>query len=221
MYQSWAIADKGEYLRLKFQMKNGFDQAIKAIESIRDQRLYLIDYPNFEAFCQAELGHTRQHINRLIKAENVIEVLEPIGSLPEAQTRELVGLNPEQQRDVLAIATATAPEGKVTASWIKSTVIVMKAVGSTNGYGDIGDGKSTPISPLAGMIAQEDSERLSRKFQHIGDNTHTEKILTLAGTFQEVLEQLTQHLLNDPEQQQISVKANFYGPKKGSSNDHQ
>ena len=44
---------------------------------------------------------SRQHVNRLIAGGEVARNLEPIGStLTEGQARELVGLEPEQQREV-------------------------------------------------------------------------------------------------------------------------
>lgn len=157
---------RGEYQRYKSQMKSGFELAIKAIEAIRDQRLYRVEYDTFEDFCQAECAHTRQHINRLIKAVNLMQELEPLGfSIDnERQARALSDLTGEQRRDVLAIAKVTAPEGKVTAAWLESTANVVKAVGTTGGYVDVGDGEMTP---LKAAITHETYERAKRQEEHI------------------------------------------------------
>lgn len=169
--------DKADYVRYKFQMRNGFEQAIKAIEVIRDRRLYRTEYVSFEEFCQKELSHTRQHVNRLIKAANVILELEPNGFQldNERQARVLSGLTGEQQRDILAIAKVTAPEGKVTAAWIESTVNVMRTVGATGGYVDVGDGAMTPISAA---ITQDVAERKARQMEYITDSSSWQRIAT-------------------------------------------
>lgn len=162
-------AERAEFQRCKADIKAGFAQAIVALQTIRDKRLYRAEYASFEDFCQTEFGHTRQHINRLIVAGEVNGDLEPIGSnVIEAHARELAKLpTPESRRAALAIAYTTAPDGKVTASWLKSTVEVLQEAQSTGGLVDVGEGE---MAALNAAISQNAHERMLRQKQHIRDS---------------------------------------------------
>lgn len=113
--------DEAARLRVKERaIERGADEVAKALASIRDERLYRADFPTFEAYCRERWGMTRQHANRQIVAAEVAAALEPIGSIPESQARELADLrdNPEKLREVYAQAQE-ATEGNVTAAAIR------------------------------------------------------------------------------------------------------
>ncbi len=167
-------AIRSEYLRHKFAAKNGFEQGIKSLEAIRDQRLYLVEYASFEDFCRKEFGHTRQHMNRLIAAMNTAEIVEPIGSIDhESWARVLNELDdPEDKRTAYHIAEL---HGKVTAETLKSSVKAVQDMRDTGGYVDTGNGEMTPIGAA---IDIETQERLARQKQHIADNSQWERVET-------------------------------------------
>lgn len=84
-----------------------------ALLRIRDQRLYrAAGYTTFEDYCQQRWDLTRQHANRLIAATEIVDALEPTGSIPqsERQLRPLAPLRdrPEQAREAWAEAVEEA-----------------------------------------------------------------------------------------------------------------
>jgi hypothetical protein len=99
----------------------GFVDAGEALAEIREERLYRNTHKTFEDYCTAKWGMTRQHANRLVRSAEVIGNLEPIGSKPESEShvRPLVGLSPDQQKEVWTEAVKTAPGGKVTAKHVE------------------------------------------------------------------------------------------------------
>lgn len=118
-----------------------FDAGVRALAVIRDKRLYRERYRTFEQYCQERWGYTRQHVNRLISASHIVEVLltEPIGSKPgdveapiplpanESQTRAIAALPEEEQAPAWRQAVTTAPGGKVTAKHVEKVVAERKA----------------------------------------------------------------------------------------------
>lgn len=173
-----SAADRRDYQLYKGRIRIGFKDGIEAIQQIRDRRLYREEFGTFEDFCQTELSYTRQYINRLIKAEEANENLETIVSIEHESWMRVLSkaITPEQKRDALAVAYATAPEHKVTAQWLDATIDVLKVAGGTNGYVDTGDGEMTP---LTAAITQEVSERQARKRQYIADDSKWERVATV------------------------------------------
>jgi len=102
-----------------------FYQVGKALEEIREHKLYRETHKTFEAYCQDKWGIARQTANRLISAARVTEILEPIGSkIPkkENQVRPLNGLAPELQIEIWQEAVALAPNGVPTGALVKRLV---------------------------------------------------------------------------------------------------
>jgi hypothetical protein len=87
-----------------------------ALMSIRDERLYRVEYGTFEDYCRERWGMTRRHANRLVEAAEITVALGPIGPTTESQARELTGLPPEIAAEVMDLA---AESGKVTAASIR------------------------------------------------------------------------------------------------------
>lgn len=93
-----------------------FEQAIESAESyalrmawplrsIRDERLYRETHPTFEKYVRERWDRTPQHVNRLIKAADVVDDLEKRGhtTIPhtERHSRPLGGLDARQRDHVV------------------------------------------------------------------------------------------------------------------------
>src|SRR5262245_43414965 len=80
-----------------------------ALREIRDKRLYVDTYFTWENYCNKKQDTTARQADRQIAAIPAVENLRPIGLKisTESQARELVGLKPEQQRQVWQTAVET------------------------------------------------------------------------------------------------------------------
>lgn len=109
-----------------------FYEVGSALAEIRDLRLYRAIYPTFEGYCRERWSMSKTHANRLIESNATIENLTPIGVKPatESQARELAPLNdqPELQRQVWQHVVENAPQGKVTAAYVREVVEQMTDV---------------------------------------------------------------------------------------------
>ena len=118
------------------------DNLRKLLTKLRDGRGWMaLGYANWAVCCEKEFGYSKQHTNRLIKAEEVRQIteatsqVEPMGStndpdpmdpsllpqLPERQARELAKVPAKQRSDVLN-RVIEQTDGKVTAAAIKEAV---------------------------------------------------------------------------------------------------
>jgi phage N-6-adenine-methyltransferase len=148
-----------------------------ALLDIRKSRLYRQQYSTFEAYCEQRWGMSKTHANRIIESAEVAANLTPMGVIPanERQTRELVGLEPAQQRVAWEVVEKTAPNGHVTAGHVKSVVNVMRDVLNTGAI-DGGDGVDIPIQAatidhLKAAVLEETEERMARQALHIAEST--------------------------------------------------
>ncbi len=132
--------EERERLYLERKVERAFYEAGKALQSLRDRRLYRSTHKTFEEYCRDRFGFERRHPYRLIDAADVVDNLAqmcPIGTqtegepnqnqmcpnglqiLPtsERQVRPLTPLEPSQQREVWQQAVETAggkvPSGRV------------------------------------------------------------------------------------------------------------
>lgn len=88
-----------------------------------------LGYHNWQECKECEFEESARHIERLLMAaqieQNILPEHTTPGSyvpIPEKHLRPLTGLQPEIQKRVYEQATATAPEGKVTAKHVEKTV---------------------------------------------------------------------------------------------------
>jgi len=84
----------------KIKLKAG--ELAEAIRKLRDSEGWaVLGYKSWAECCEAEFGYTKQHANRLIKAEQIKLEVEPMGSTQpnERQARELARLPKDQQAD--------------------------------------------------------------------------------------------------------------------------
>lgn len=97
----------------------------KALQTIRDARLYRADHSTFEAYCASiRWDITRRQADRLIAAWPLAERLRPIGlsTLNEGQVRELLPLADRHGQDAAAMVYQTVAE----ADGVKVTAVVLK-----------------------------------------------------------------------------------------------
>lgn len=141
--------EERERHRLELRVERAFFEAGLALRELKEQRLYRNTHRTFEEYCYARFGYTRRRPYQLIEAAIVFENLCTIGTqnsetndllctsgtqdrtpsaerqvLPtsERQVRDLVNLEPEQQRQVWQQAVKQA-EGKVPTSHIVRSVV--------------------------------------------------------------------------------------------------
>lgn len=127
--------EERERHRLELRVERAFFEAGLALRELREQRLYRSTHRTFEEYCYVRFGYTRRRPYQLIEAAIVFENLCTNGTqdrapsaerqvLPtsERQVRDLVNLEPEQQRQVWQQAVKQA-EGKVPTSRIVRSVV--------------------------------------------------------------------------------------------------
>ena len=89
-----------------------------------------LGYESWRECVVSEFQASQSYMYRQLAAamtEREISPIGEIGVLPEAQTRELSGLAPDEQRAVWAEAVATAPGGKVTAAHVRAVARISEA----------------------------------------------------------------------------------------------
>jgi hypothetical protein len=126
-----------ERLHLERQVERSFYIAGKALQRLRDLRLYRNTHRSFEEYCRSRFGFERRHPYRLIEAACVVDnlTLEPktqsnkmcpngtqILPTSERQVRPLTSLEPEQQREVWQEAIIEAGERVPPARIVKDIV---------------------------------------------------------------------------------------------------
>jgi hypothetical protein len=122
------VAERARLQELESIVEKGlqtFYEVGKALDEIREQKLYRETHKTFEAYCQEKWGMARQTANRFIGAARVMEILEPIGSkIPtkESQIRPLAQLPPELQIKIWQEAVESSPNGIPTGAAVKRLV---------------------------------------------------------------------------------------------------
>ncbi|NJO63014.1 MAG: hypothetical protein HC836_33790 [Richelia sp. RM2_1_2] len=130
------VDEERDRLNLERKVERAFYEAGKALQELRNRRLYRSTHGTFEEYCRDRFGFTHRHVNYLIAGSQVVDNLQmgTIGSqtevkdfvgtnsgqvLPtsECQVRPLVSLEPSQQREVWQQAVETAggkvPSGRI------------------------------------------------------------------------------------------------------------
>lgn len=123
--------EREEWRQLRQVVGDSLRDWCEALRTIRDKRLYREDYPTFEAYCQIELGKTRQRINSVMNAELVrVElsqdpILESMLSKTSTRAVEEIAKAPGEVRKKVAVKVAKEAEetGKpLTAKQVKRVV---------------------------------------------------------------------------------------------------
>lgn len=112
-------------------LRVAFWAAGKALQVIRDARLYRATHPTFEAYAADRWDMSRAHAYRLIEAWPLAERLSPIGDkLNEGQVRELLPLSGQHGQDAAVTvyrAVADADGVQVTAALLHRVIGVLPA----------------------------------------------------------------------------------------------
>jgi hypothetical protein len=124
--------ERGRLLACEHALDNlrlAFAAAGKALQVIRDGRLYRATHPTFEAYVEDRWGMARGHAYRLIAAWPLAELLSPIGdSLNESQVRELVPFatqHGDRAAEIVYRAVAETEGVKVTAGLLKGAIAAL------------------------------------------------------------------------------------------------
>lgn len=116
-------------------LRRAFWAAGKALQVIRDARLYREDYGTFEEYLSVRWDMQTSHAYRLIEAWPLAEriALSPMGDkVNERQVRELLPVAAEHGQDVAELVYATVAETdgvRVTAALLRDVVQVLPADG--------------------------------------------------------------------------------------------
>ncbi len=111
--------EEQERHQLELRVERGFREAVAALRSLRDQRLYRSTHKTFEEYCQGRFGYNRSRSYQLLDAAIVVDNLKEcpqiVDILPtnESQCRWLTGFEPEQQRIIWSalVQEGTHPTG--------------------------------------------------------------------------------------------------------------
>src|SRR6266446_4507724 len=79
----------GNHERTIKNTRGAFVTCGKALEAIRDGKLYRAEYPTFEKYCEGKWGWKRAHAYRLIEAAEIVDSLKmsPIGDKIETESQ--------------------------------------------------------------------------------------------------------------------------------------
>lgn len=144
------LTEKEQALRAELEaqifavVKKSYIELGKLLAEVKERKLYKSSHWTFAEYSQDVLDLAKRTAYQYVQAYFVVNNLSSIGeveenenvrncahSLPllpqnEGQARALVGLTPEEQRQVWKEAVETAPEGKVTAAHVRKTVRQLK-----------------------------------------------------------------------------------------------
>jgi hypothetical protein len=122
------VTERARLQELESIVENGlqtFYEVGKALDEIREQKLYRESQKSFEAYCQDKWGIARRTADRFIGAARVMANLTPMGvKIPanERQVRPLTGLPPELQLEIWQEALELSPNGMPTGAAVQRLV---------------------------------------------------------------------------------------------------
>ena len=175
-------------------IESSFVTAGDALREIRDARLYLGEYADFDSYCRDRWDWNRQRAHQMIQAAEIVGSLSTIVDAPvpvnEAQARALSSVkdDPEAMRDAMVTATAEAEAAgaKLTAAHIKEAV---KALTEPDPIEDAKAIHPSNTGPSPMSAAAERAREIAAVAKHI------EK----AGAFFQLYTPADMHELNDPQ----------------------
>ena len=105
----------------------------EALLCVRENRLYIETHRSFEAWCQEKWDIPRKSADRHIAA---FKVKSNVPILNEAQAREMIGMNPEEQKEAWEMAEGIGGGDRVTARDLHEAAdIIRKGLGEPDKYG--------------------------------------------------------------------------------------
>jgi hypothetical protein len=135
-------------------LRVAFWAAGKALQVIRDARLYRAEYPTFEDYCEDRWQMQRSYAYKLIRAWPLAEILSPIGlkKLNEGQVRELLPLAAAQGDEAAVIVYEAAYRAAAEVDSVQVTAAVIKGAVSTLPDGEFD--KDQAVSQIREYIAR-------------------------------------------------------------------
>ena len=157
------ITERARLQELESIVEHGlqtFYKVGKALEEIREKKLYRESQKTFEAYCQDKWGIARRTADRFIAAAQVIENLTPMGvKIPanERQVRPLAGLSPELQLEIWQEALELSPNGMPTGAAVQRLV--------EQRFPSLGNGKTAKDSASELEKLRSDNQRLREQIR--------------------------------------------------------
>jgi len=122
------VAERARLQELESIVENGlqiFYEVGKALDEIRELKLYRETHKSFEGYCREKWAIARRTADQFIGAARVIENLSAIAlkfSIKENQVRPLAGLPPELQIQIWQEAVESSPNGMPSGAAVKRLV---------------------------------------------------------------------------------------------------
>jgi hypothetical protein len=122
------VAERKRLQELESIVEHGlqiFYEVGKALDEIREEKLYRETHKSFEAYCLDNWGIGRRTADRFISAARVVENLRPINlkfPTKENQVRPLTGLPRELQLEIWQEALESSPSGMPTGAAVQRLV---------------------------------------------------------------------------------------------------
>jgi hypothetical protein len=163
-------------------LRVAFWAAGKALQVIRDARLYRSSYATFEEYVEARWDMSRPQAYRLIDAWPLAERLSPMGDINERQIRELIPLATQHGEEAAATVYQAISEtdgAQVTAALLHGAVAVLprdhfdpaEAVSQIRAY--LAAGPTRPSAPAAVdpvALVTAEATRLRRVLHRAADH---------------------------------------------------
>ncbi len=149
--------EESDRSNLERKVERAFYEAGRALQELRDRKLYRSTHKSFEEYCRARFGYGKNNANMKILAASVLDELEKMTTIggqilptTERQVRPLTKLEPEQQREAWTKAVESAG-GKVPSGRIVSDIVqrIRERIRVPNPY---------KVGEVCQLIAKDDPE---------------------------------------------------------------
>jgi hypothetical protein len=157
------VAERKRLQELESIVEHGlqiFYEVGKALDEIREEKLYRETHKSFEAYCLDNWGIGRRTADRFISAARVVENLRPIGlkfPTKENQVRPLTGLPRELQLEIWQEALELSPNGMPTGAAVQRLV--------DERFPSLGSGRTPKDSASEVEKLRSDNQRLREQIR--------------------------------------------------------
>lgn len=172
MTNELTITEQNELERCEVAIKQGLETFLEvgqALMTIRDKRLYRLQFRTFEDYCRERWGMSRIHAHRMIEASEVVSNVLPIGNIPrtESQARPLTKLEPELQQKAWEQVVQESPD-KITAKRVEEVVEQWKPYNE-----EVKAAKQAPdlLNPAPKCVEDVLDDITNRKKAHVSNNS--------------------------------------------------
>ena len=157
-----SIDERNELERCEVVIKQGLETFIEvgqALLTIREKRLYRLEFGTFEDYCRDRWAFGRRYVNQIIQATEVISnlgAMAPILPQSERQARPLTQLQPEIQREAWkeVVQQAEQTNQPITAAKVQDVVEQWKPINQ-----QVVEAKENPIfSPKPPQVIIEEAK---------------------------------------------------------------